>query len=432
MTRFRWLLASGFLAVAGAVAVTSCGGDDDDPSIDSLDGGEGEAGLPDRSSGGDGDPGAEAGADTKLPPTAMEACRAYVQAFCDRYPECGMPMPSCDNYLALCPDYVLGNGSTRTIDSVLACAKVRREQPCNEVRDNITPACASAGTLPAGAPCHINSQCASYSCLGGGLGTCGYCATPAAPDGGCGGNVVCAANQTCAGTCKDRTASPALNQGEACPADGGVGCQFDQPCSAATTLAGAGTCQAGPSAGAACRYRVGTSQALCDDSTCLDAGATRTCSGPHAIGEACGTSVGVDCQAGAYCDNALAGTCKARRGLNEPCGTTDGRCLEETYCALSTATQGSCKPSSKIGEACPTLTIDGGVGAYAVPCVTGARCANTPGPTDGSTQRTCVAAPASIGEACDPPLLPCASGVVCNAQKKCELPPCLPKDAGPG
>jgi hypothetical protein len=427
----HWLIASGLLAMSAAVTATSCGGDDTDPGTDIPDGGESEASLQDRSSSKDGDPAGDGGADSKPPPTAIEACRAYVQAFCDRFVECGQPLGSCEVYFGLCPDYVLGNGSARTIDSVMACAQVRRNQACSEVKDGITPDCASAGTLPANAPCHFNQQCASYSCVGGGLGTCGYCSTPAAPDGGCGGNVTCGVNETCNVTCKPRNTTPALKAGDTCPADGGIGCQFDEPCSATTPQAEAGVCQGGAAIGAACRYRVSSAQALCDDSTCRDAGSPKSCSGPHALNEACGTSVGVDCQVGLYCDNAIAGTCKARRAANETCGVTAGRCLEEHYCAFTTATTGTCKPNAKIGEPCPNVPVDGGIGGYAVSCVTGAGCANIPGPTDGSTQRTCVATTRpGIGEPCDPPLRPCGGNVICNAQKKCELPTCLPKDAG--
>jgi hypothetical protein len=145
--------------------------------------------------------GSSAGTSSAPPPTdsLRYACREYVRAACERREACtGVPLAGCLSFQSACPDYLFSEGSSRTRESVLACAPVLRAQPCDEVVAGIPPACATDGTLPPGSGCAFTSQCAG-ECLAP-AGNCGKCAPRAALGGACGDEAGCQPTQTCDGT----------------------------------------------------------------------------------------------------------------------------------------------------------------------------------------------------------------------------------------
>ena len=160
--------------------------------------------------------------DAGPPATPTEACRAYIQAYCDRLDECGRFSSRCADVEAYCPDYAFADGSTRTVEGALACAKVRRVQPCGELAAGFTPDCSPPGTREAGAPCQFVSQCASFDCSS--QGSCGTCLPPSL-DGGCvtscnggPGCVTCEVNSQCVSNrCVPRT--PQTDAGVVCGLD---------------------------------------------------------------------------------------------------------------------------------------------------------------------------------------------------------------------
>ena len=170
-------------------------------------------------------------------PTPTDVCKAYIRAYCDRSNECGVGDPGCAAFEALCPDYVFGAGSARTVADVIACTVTRRQQSCSELAAGITPSCAPAGTLAAGAACNFATGCASYTCLNGGAGACGTCAA-SSTDGGCspscdenplGPCIACAVNERCvAGACTPLVPAKVLGAGEAIVLYAGVLTRWDR------------------------------------------------------------------------------------------------------------------------------------------------------------------------------------------------------------
>ncbi len=355
------------------------------------------------------------------PPTPLEACRAYVQAACDRRAECGLGGAGCMSAADLCPDVYLSPGSPRTAESLFACASVRRTQPCAEVIANVTPSCAPPGTRDAGEPCSFVSQCASFACSGFGNGICGKCLPVRPPGTGCPGiDETCGYNMRCVSAeagCAPITVSTTLSEGAACAIGdaGSSACPADAPCASPTPGAATGTCTKPPSSGP-CIFRVGTTTSLCAPSTvCFgDAGAA-TCVGAGNLGEPCAPGAR-GCIDTLRCD-ATSHTCQPLGQVNDPCASSL-ECAASLYCTPGVG--GKCAPRALAGQPCSAF--DGGSPPQ---CVSGATCQGFS--ADSGLPPSCVAR-ARLGDECSFPFAACVSPLVCSAGH-CALAPC-PADAG--
>jgi hypothetical protein len=431
-TLARWIVASmGVASLSAAAVMASCGGDDvtlspgAEAGVDTG-GGQTTPPLP---------PGPEDDAGKTEPPTKKSACLALVHALVTRYEECNLGTSL--RYLEdMCPDYQFADGSPRTIEQVQACANARRAQSCAELSAGRAPTeCVILGTVPEGGACSFGTQCQSASC-GGNLqsGACSECSKLLGQDAGCtAGNLreTCGYNLSCTGGyCQPTEPKPSLKRGDSCPlADASApGCPPDSPCSADTPFAATGKCETQPPAGSACRFRIGGSTTVCAAGTaCAQTSSTAgTCAPTGTAGASCGTQIGRACGPGLYCSQVDVGTCITRTPLNQACNRTD-QCVEGSYCRITQANPrvGSCTASAAVGEACPSVPVDGGA-PYSVACVRDATCISTL--VDASFTRICVASPAGIGDACGTHR-PCQLPLLCGADGKCAVAPC-PPDGG--
>jgi hypothetical protein len=268
-----------------------------------------------------------------------------------------------------CPDFLFSEGSTRTRESVLACAEVYRTQPCDEAIANIPPACATDGTLVPGSPCAFRSQCAG-SCFTGDTAGCGECVANAELDGACGDDMGCPSSQVCEGfQCVDdpNTVDETGLPGAAC-----LGyCITGYVCAKATP-GGPNTCLPEPAFGAPCHYDG------VDDG--VDAGQCAIYT--------------------AYCDADF--TCRPRPAQGEPCAPEIAGHLR---CRYDICVNGTCPIIDNPGATC-----DASFGGTECEGLTTCRC---PGEEIGCTQGTCVYE-REEAEACAGPNDRCAVGTVCT------------------
>jgi hypothetical protein len=249
--------------------------------------------------------------------TAAEeaACAKYRRARCDALERCYGAAFGCEPYD--CPDEVFADDTTRTPESVEACADLFDAMTCGDP----DPPCVTAGKRPAGAPCTANDQCVSMRCsVSNEFVECGQCLKLVPKDGPCDGNSLCTDNQQCVGTrCVDPKPIPELAPGTAC----------------------------GPGR-------------MCKDGECIrppDGGAATCVS--RALGEPCD----IYCAGEAACS--LEGRCEAIPTLGEPCllardvdnevrGACTGvnvRCLDR-QCVKVGMPGDPCEPRDESGRQC--------------------------------------------------------------------------------
>jgi hypothetical protein len=212
---------------------------------------------------------------------------------------------------------MFSEGSTRTVESVVACAKQWRDLPCDAVSKGASPDCAAAGTLALGEKCINASQCASRACDGFNA-MCGVCVdNPIECDAKA--NLPCPAGQACYGNhCIDTPAS--------------------------------GPAADAPELGDACV--TGAAQ-TCGDSFCKPDGAgdDGVCSRWPRLGEDCASAL--KCEEGdSYCGSSL--TCVALPAANAACAadaTGILRCASGSYCDV-TGTTFQCRAVPKAGGVC--------------------------------------------------------------------------------
>lgn len=366
-------------------------------------------------------------------PTPTDVCKAYIRAYCDRSNECGVGDPGCAAFEALCPDYVFGAGSARTVADVIACTVTRRQQSCSELAAGITPSCAPAGTLAAGAACNFATGCASYTCLNGGAGACGTCAA-SSTDGGCspscdenplGPCIACAVNERCvAGACTPLVPAKVLGAGEACSTDRRAGvCGASLRCLTPNAGERTGTCSAPPAAGEPCLYGVSGGQHACAGHCggALDVAATCD-DGPGAEDTRCARNE--DCEAALVC-SLTGGFCTRPAADGALCpiipATSSARatCARTSFCKAVPSTgdlEGKCTPTVAPGGACSKGDDR---------CAAGTSCRATTLDDGGVGPTTCQPGGdrAAIGEPCRT-LADCAPNAICSPANVCALPVC--------
>lgn len=301
----------------------------------------GDGSVPDAGHGGGGASGAAPSGTT----TAAEeaACARYQRALCDVRERCYAPSLACDSFD--CTDELFAEGTTRTPESVTACAQVYTTSSC-DVLLAATPSCVTPGKRAAGAPCTANGQCASQRCsVTRPDEECGQCMSLAPKDGPCDAYTVCPAGQYCDGArCVD---SPVqyLPAGAAC-------IPSRQLCDQGTCEApdgGMGKCVPSPGVGQSCStFCAGT--AVCS----LD----HRCEQPAALGQPCVLTEGTTsmlvgaCAPGARC---LDRTCVAPGKPGDPCEPKDDaiQChLGECKCTDAACTKYACTERRYAGESC--------------------------------------------------------------------------------
>ena len=264
------------------------------------------------------------------------ACREYLTAACERRAECAGPtgLDRCLDALALCPDYLFSDGSTRTVEGTLECAKAWRTLSCENVETGIPPACSTPGTRQPGEACRFASQCESLACSGTDT-TCGVCLRLAAAGETCDGvEVGCPSGQRCSGTCEVVQWSP---HEVFPPKAAGEECQYGDVCIDGYMclndpmdeyLASVSRCQIPPGPGSPCAYNVVGGIACASDSYCW----MNTCERRPAPGEPCASnsSVSTVCDVGDECEDRI---CIGILEEGEPCGAASTRCAPGTECS---------------------------------------------------------------------------------------------------
>lgn len=459
MTRWRiGLLVTWLASVGGAVGIACSSSDDDD--VQRADGGGG-SGAADASRDGttlgaaDGDILTDGGVDADgevYDPTS--ACRAYIAASCTHSDYChpkgvyyavdgsvpqGPPAPldECLGLEALCPEYVFGNGTTRTVAGIVACIADIEAFDCEQWNAGLAPACVTAGTLPADAGCLSAIQCASSSCGGRGVtattvncGTCTALPTNGQPCGQSG----CLPGYACTeGTCAPVVVQHGLDAGAACAIT-----QATEPCAAPYICGSTHTCVPYE-----CGATVCAGQTVCNPTT-------HACEPPATSGQACSAAYCTD--ASTCYEDASPPTCGALFPLGSSC-TATGQCIPTTYCS---ARYLECVPYNKEGQSCAQYGIECDPTTYCSPTTkvctartttVGSACVvGSSGGDSCSGSNVCVATPDG-GSICSPPGLDAiarggdctATGAVCADYltcigRTCTLPigDCSSVDAGAG
>lgn len=418
MTRAARMLIATALATLGTFALLTACGDDGTMGVGPA---------------ADGGVDVDAMVTTEAGPSSMEVCKAYVRAYCDRSNECGVGDPGCAAFEALCPDYVFGVGSVRTVADVIACTVTRRQQSCSELAAGITPSCAPAGTLAAGASCNFAAGCASSTCLNGGAGACGTCAAPST-DGGCspscdenplGPCIACAVNERCvAGACTPLVPAKELAVGEACSSDRRDGvCGASLRCLTKNAGERTGTCAAPPAAGQPCLYGVSDAQHACAGHCggALDAGATCV-DGPGAEDTRCARNE--DCAAALVC-SLTGGYCTEPAADGALCPIIPATSSARATCARTSF----CKPVPSTGDlegkCTPTVAPGGACSKGDDRCAAGTSCRATTLDDGGLGPTTCQPGGdrAALGEPCTT-FGDCAPNAICGPDHRCALPVC--------
>jgi len=360
------------------------------------------------------------------PPTELSACKTYLQAYCDRLVECGAaPTSACDLYEPLCPDYTFATGSTRTIEGVLACADVRRKQPCSELLGGFTPDCSPPGTLDAGAPCRFGAQCASDTCSSS-PGQCGQCAALATDTEpcrqGCGTTgpcVACEINATCnGGQCAPLVAASALDAGSSCSSS--VKYQFcPPPLRCLGTTGQLGVCKVLPAIGEACTYDlVQPTKSPCATGRCArQTNGTFLCTdGLAKEGESCdATRTSDECEMPLVCIGSTDAKCVAPKADGAGCNSPDA-CGRTSFCSTNgSSSVGTCMPRIALGAPCRAgLDV----------CAASATCTASVTADGGLGPTVCIGKPtAAIGEPCTTKS-DCARSADCNEAHVCAFTAC--------
>jgi hypothetical protein len=352
------------------------------------------AGSSGSSHAGNGSVGGTAATNQPDPTTETGACVFYVQRYCEKVAACqGKDASACLLGTDECPDMFYSEGSTRTVESVVACAKDWTAFSCAKLGLGEQPACVRPGSKAVGEPCLYPSQCSSLSCdRQAGDGDCGACQAVVGPDASCTSSSACPGVTTCnldTGKCQPYVHS-LLAEGEAC-------------------VEGS-TCQPG-----------------------LYCNAAQQCAHYPALGEPCGRGLFCDAAAKQFC--AADVTCRARPTAGMPCAKEWDQVL---VCELDTSI---CDPDASGGPTCASAAVAG------QPCRPGHQCA---------AQHVCIGADAEVGVCrllqdkggacatvleckrgltCDQgickntalPELPCNDGsTLCHQDSKCDGQVCVP------
>lgn len=277
---------------------------------------------------------------------AATACGDYWDAWDKETRACqgGPVLPVDENarertrYVIACENLLALPGQGLTADQYEACAKlIASDSSCRFVVGGAALCNFAAGSLPTGASCRDNSQCASSTCTPGYSDTCGKCA--AAADTPVGQPCQAAPNSCAAGsfcsmstwTCQARTFG---DLGASCDANG-AGCNLGLYCDLPTMK-----CAAQKPSGAACNGREGDECVL----PLLCRGTPSTCQSlPQS---------GVACQGDSTC--ALGFGCSL---VTNQCGQVSWASPGQSCGDLVRCLVGDCPVIS--GGKCPNVIADG-------------------------------------------------------------------------
>jgi hypothetical protein len=286
--------------------------------------GNGTAGMPAGGSGGSSSSsGAGGGDDGNASSSKVEACLAYVKAYCAFFARCQGTAESAvcyDRSASDCPDLLFSEGSSRTPSGVAECAGALASWSCERYAKGELPSCITPGTKAVGDQCAFPSQCASLSCAT--TGGCGTCNPVPQPGGPCdeATSRVCPAGQRCMGTtCVD--GYPLTSE----VAPGGT-CDDQHQCNSQGYCL-EGKCQARVALGGSC-----VSSNVCAVGSYCDINAGK-CAGPPPPGQPCATDQAVKpCDAKGVCEN---GTCVALPGAGQACyEPSGGACAPGFWCRV--------------------------------------------------------------------------------------------------
>lgn len=327
--------------------------------------------------------------------TLVEACVAYNVAICERDNTCLGTMQDCSPELQEpdCWGRYSAPGSVRTASTLVDCAKVWRQHPCELVVAGIPPECALPGTRKGGEACLWGNQCDSLRCISTGphpeypsFSACGTCEHQFGPDEDCSGEGACPVDESCdlvTLRCKPYeppSAATLPGDGAACEHD----CAPGFTC-LADVLNGPGTCAKLPAAGKACKYIRGSGFGIprcASGSYCNEAS---LCVASPVAPEACGVEYGANtwaCQRGNYCALGDVKQCKPLPSAGQPCvralqqfeGYVESSLdSAELTCALGLQCQ--CDDASCAAGTC-THTVAAGAACDGVSrrCVPGSNC----------------------------------------------------------
>ncbi|MBS2018413.1 MAG: hypothetical protein JST00_36445 [Deltaproteobacteria bacterium] len=292
---------------------------------------------------------------------ALSACSAYRAAHDDRSARCRGGSPEAPQFDAFCARLLAAPGSGFSAALFSTCAQKLGALPCDQAERD-APECdfsSVVGTLPDGAACGGDYQCASGECKGGDVEDddldCGTCAPRGGVGAACGsGQPSCARGLSCtfSGTDTNVGKCQALGAaGAACDNTGSSSCGSSLECDNATKKcvpypkAGApctgicagslrcigGTCQLGLEAGGSCPTGGECGSGFTCNST------TKKCEvlARVPVGGACGTATSGSCERTADCHN---GVCAARLAAGSPCTTNGVECERYHVCLNGTCT----------------------------------------------------------------------------------------------
>jgi hypothetical protein len=305
----------------------------------------------------------------------LDACKAYLAAQCHRRVECKYSESDCtESFQPDCPDVYFSPGSTRTTQSLLACAGDWATFPCDQLLRDFVPSCASPGTRAAGEACVFGSQCDSGACFTQSADECGICKATIAVGGACDWSDLTKQCVSGAG-CVSSVCTPNAPMPETVPALGEL-------------------CTSSCASGAACL---------------LDASGAARCTVAPSSGQPCGKyqGGGSACAGGFACN--ASNVCGPAPVAGQPCAAP-GVCGADAECDTSTGSSGTCVSKAALGATCRG-DLD---------CMTGLRCHCVTGTVCAS--KVCMTV-LSTGSACGQPNTICDYGMQCQGAR------CVPSDA---
>jgi len=274
--------------------------------------------------------------------TAAQACADFADAKCQKLQSCAPflvqrdfgDLATCTARFELeCPSGLAANGSTLMPGALDTCAHAFQAESCSAYladyasNDN-PPACAFSGSLPLGAACADDDQCASGFCRHLASKGCGVCGTRSPVGGACGSASDCERTGL---TCVGGSCVVMALLGEACD-------PTTRPCTALLYCPIGGTCVGLLGQGGTCNPNVGTQ---CDSNRGFYCSLISVCTETpiSAVGDPCGSSADgavTLCGASGFCrtdDGSTLGTCEAAAPEGAACDAVAGpSCMPPAAC----------------------------------------------------------------------------------------------------
>jgi hypothetical protein len=274
--------------------------------------------------------------------TAAQACGDFADAKCQKLQSCAPFLVQRDfgdlatcaaRFQLVCPSGVAENGSTAMPGAVDTCARAFEAESCSAFfadyasSDN-PPACALSGSLPFGAACADDDQCASAFCRKVVPKGCGVCATRSPEGGACGSSSDCEPTGL---TCVGGSCIPMAVLGAACD-------PTTQPCGPLLYCPISGACVALLGPGGTCDPNVGPE---CDSNRAIYCNLISICTQTQiaAVGDPCGSTADgavTLCAASGFCLTggvSTSGMCEAAAPEGAACDVVAGpNCMPPAAC----------------------------------------------------------------------------------------------------